>query len=129
MPQKGISVDLATLFGYASDSTQKSASFPGERLMDALMKMEDDRRKKQFEVETDSYEGNKFFGSPAQAQATNYEKSDEETDELKKALGLADFAAPGKATANFRNSHGSELSPAKYQDISVQLKTLLKVAA
>jgi len=126
LPQKGVSVDLATLFGN-SDSVLKSASFPGERLMDALMKVEDERKKKNEMINTVS------FGSLLQAQVTNSYECNDDTDELKKALGLASFTSPVKAAARLNNdvfnSNGSEMSPSKYQDISDQLKNLLKVAA
>jgi len=125
LPQKGVSVDIATLFGH-SDSALKSASFPGDRLMDALMKVEEKKK-----IERNSTVS---FGSLLQAQVTNsYESNNDETDELKKALGLAIFASPVKAAASLNNglkSHGSEMSPSsRYQDISDQLKNLLKVAA
>ncbi|CAL8138308.1 unnamed protein product [Orchesella dallaii] len=132
LPQKGFSVDLATLFGH-SESSFKSASFPGERLMDALVKEESDRKMKQ--KDNVSIEG-KVIGSLALAQVTNnYEKSNDETDELKKALGLGTFTSPVIAASRMSTTggcrpYGSDMSPTtKYQDISDQLKTLLKVAA
>lgn len=143
VPQKGISVDLATLFGYSStDTALKSASFPGERMMGALVKMEDERKQKQQELiekENVSIVGQNCFGSRAKAQVTTTDNKSSsagksiainETDELKKALGLA-FTSPVRAVAPISCglSHGSELSPSRYQDISDQLKTLLKVAA
>jgi hypothetical protein len=92
------------------------------------MKVEGERMKKNERNNTVS------FGSLLQAQVTNsYESNNDETDELKKALGLASFSSPMKAAARLNNvgfnSHGSEMSPSKYQDISDQLKNLLKVAA
>lgn len=137
VPQKGMSVDLATLFGYSTstDSTFKSASFPGERMMSALVKTEDERKKKKSDEDNnDSIQG-KLIGSPAKAQVNNgfaEKKSIDKTDELKKALGLA-FTSPVKVVTPFGkggiSSNGSDMSTSKYQDISDQLKTLLKVAA
>lgn len=134
VPQKGISVDLAMLFGHSSDSTPKSASFPGESLMGALVKMEDERKRKQLQAENVSIDG-KCVGSLAKAQVATGSgaKSIDKTDELKKALGLA-FASPVKTVPRIIGnggfcSNGSEMSTSKYQDISDQLKTLLKVAA
>jgi len=96
-----------TLFGH-SDPTLKSASFRGERLMDALMKEEHERN---YTIS---------FGSQGEL-TKSYESSNDETDELVKTAA--------KLSNDECNSQGSEMSPEKYQDITDQLKNLLKMEA